>query len=56
MWSGIPVGESEDPTSKHFNDLTQLFSNKKYKPVWYAWDKLAKHIESDVTISTKKRR
>jgi acyl-homoserine-lactone acylase len=56
MWSAIPVGESDDPTSKHYNDLTQLFSKKKYKPVWYSWDKLSRHIESDVTISTKKRK
>jgi len=54
MWSGMPVGESIDPHSKHFDDLTRLFSRKKYKPVWYSWDQLSKHIESDVTMSTKK--
>jgi acyl-homoserine lactone acylase PvdQ len=55
MWSGIPVGESNNPRSKHFNDLTELFSQKKYKPVWYTWKQLKKHIESDVTLSTKKK-
>ncbi len=54
MWSGMPVGESIDPSSKHFDDLTRLFSRKKYKPVWYTWSQLSKHIESDITISTKK--
>ena len=56
MWSGLPIGESSDPNSIHFNDLTELFSNNKYKPVWYEWNQLKKHIESDITISTKKRK
>ena len=54
MWSGMPIGQSVDPNSKHFDDLTKLFVRKKYKPVWYTWSQLSKHIESDITISTEK--
>lgn len=54
MKSSFPFGQSNDPNSPHYNDMSELFSRTKFKPVWYTWDQLKKHIESDVTLSTKK--
>jgi acyl-homoserine-lactone acylase len=56
FFSSLPFGQSEDPNSPHFNDMTKLFSQKKFKPVYYTWKQLRKHIESDVTISTRKKK
>jgi len=48
--SCFPLSASEDPDSSHFNDITKVYARKEYKPVWFAWDDLSKHIESDVTL------
>jgi acyl-homoserine lactone acylase PvdQ len=45
---------SEDPASPHFNDLTILYSRKQYKPVYYTWEELEDHIESDITLDVPK--
>jgi acyl-homoserine-lactone acylase len=48
--SCLPFGISENPDSKHFADLTELYSRTEYKPVWYTWDEIKKHIETIIEI------
>jgi acyl-homoserine lactone acylase PvdQ len=48
--SGFPLGASEDPKNPHFSDITEVYARKEYKPVWYTWEELSQHIESDTTL------
>ncbi len=48
--SCFPLGASEDPDSPHYSDITEIYARKEYKPVWFTWDDLSRHIESDITL------
>ena len=48
--SGFPLSASEDPESPHYTDITEIYARKEYKPVWFTWDNLSRHIESEVTL------
>ncbi len=48
--SCFPLSASEDPDSPHFSDITEIYARKEYKPVWFTWDDLSPHIESDRTL------
>ena len=46
VWSLLPYGQSEDPSSKHFNDLAKLHSKKQLKRFWFTPDDIRTHTES----------
>jgi acyl-homoserine-lactone acylase len=48
--SCFPLSASEDPKSPHYSDITQIYFKKEYKPVWFTWDDLSRHVESDRTL------
>jgi acyl-homoserine-lactone acylase len=48
--SCFPLGASEDPKSPHYSDITAIYARKEYKPVWFVWEDLSRHIESDMTL------
>jgi acyl-homoserine-lactone acylase len=48
--SCFPLSASEDPKSPHYSDITEIYARKEYKPVWFTWNDLSDHIESDVTL------
>jgi len=50
--SCMPVGISENPLRKHGSDLTRLFRKGMYEPLWYTWNDVNTHAESDQTIRT----
>jgi acyl-homoserine lactone acylase PvdQ len=45
-WSLLPFGESENPASSHFNDMAQLHSQRKMKPLWLTPEEILAHTES----------
>lgn len=45
--SCLPFGVSEDPESKHFDDMLPLFCQRKFKPTWFLPDELKKNTESE---------
>jgi acyl-homoserine-lactone acylase len=48
--SCFPLSASENPDSPHFSDITEVYARKEYKPVWFTWNDLSRHIESDRTL------
>jgi len=46
VWSLLPYGESEHPSSPHFNDLAKLHSKQQLKPFWINPAEILKHTES----------
>jgi acyl-homoserine-lactone acylase len=46
IWSLLPYGESEDPTSPHYNDQAKLHSQKLTKRFWFSADEILAHTES----------
>jgi acyl-homoserine-lactone acylase len=48
--SCFPLSASEDPDSPHYSDITEVYARKEYKPIWFTWDDLSQHIESDRTL------
>ena len=46
IWSLLPYGESENPTSPHYNDLAKLHSQKKLKRFWFTPEDTRSHTES----------
>jgi acyl-homoserine lactone acylase PvdQ len=46
IWSLMPYGQSEDPNSKHYNDLAKLHSKRQLKRFWFTLDEIQKHTES----------
>ena len=48
--SCFPLSASEDPNSPHYSDITEIYARKEYKPVWFTWEDLSQHIESDRTL------
>jgi acyl-homoserine-lactone acylase len=46
IWSLLPYGESEDPSSPHYNDQTKLHSRLQLKRFWFSPQEIADHTES----------
>jgi acyl-homoserine-lactone acylase len=46
VWSLLPYGESEHPSSPHFNDLTKLHSEHRLKRFWLTPEEILEHSES----------
>jgi acyl-homoserine lactone acylase PvdQ len=46
IWSLLPYGESEDPSSPHFNDQARLHSRRELKRFWFFPQEIADHAES----------
>jgi acyl-homoserine-lactone acylase len=46
IWSLLPYGESQDPSSPHYNDLAKLHSQLKLKRFWFTPQDILKHTES----------
>ena len=45
-WSLLPYGESENPSSPHFNDLARLHSKRGMKQFWLTPEEILAHTES----------
>ena len=52
-WTVVPLGQSDRPTSPHFDDQAEkLFSQGKMKPTYFLdKDELMKHVESKKVVS-----
>jgi len=46
IWSLLPYGESDDPSSPHFNDQTKLHSRREIKQFWFTPQQIRDHTES----------
>jgi acyl-homoserine-lactone acylase len=46
IWSLLPYGESEDPSSPHYNDLAKLHSKRQLKRFWFSPQDILAHTES----------
>ena len=46
IWSLLPYGESEDPSSPHYNDQTKLHSRDQLKRFWFSPKEIEDHTES----------
>ena len=46
IWSLLPYGESEDPSSPHYNDQTKLHSRRELKQFWFSPQQIMDHTES----------
>jgi acyl-homoserine lactone acylase PvdQ len=46
IWSLLPYGESEQPSSPHYNDQTKLHSARKLKRFWFTPSEILDHTES----------
>jgi hypothetical protein len=46
LWSAKPFGNSEDPSSRHYADLTELFAAGTLRPVWMTSEDIRAHTES----------
>lgn len=47
----LTYGESGDPTSSHFNDQLQLFSQKQWRPILFSLQELAGAPTETITVS-----
>jgi len=50
VFSVMPVGESEDPTSPHYADLTELFSKRELKPFPFTDREIRRYLEKSYTL------
>jgi hypothetical protein len=46
VWSAKPFGNTADPSSHHYADLTELFTEGELKPVWMSREDILAHAES----------
>jgi len=46
IWSLLPYGESEHPSSPHYNDLAKLHSQRQAKRFWFTPADILAHTES----------
>jgi acyl-homoserine lactone acylase PvdQ len=46
VWSLLPYGQSEHPTSPHYNDQTKLHSRRQVKRFWLEPAEILEHAES----------
>ena len=49
--SAKPHGQSEDPSSPHFSDLTELYSQDQFKPAWFLLDDILNNLESTTVLT-----
>jgi acyl-homoserine lactone acylase PvdQ len=53
VWSLLPYGESEHPSSPHYNDLAKLHSEHRIKPFWLTPGEI---LENNETVWGDKNR
>jgi acyl-homoserine lactone acylase PvdQ len=46
VWSLLPYGESQDPSSRHYNDQAKLHSQRRAKRLWFTPEEILDHTES----------
>jgi acyl-homoserine lactone acylase PvdQ len=46
IWSLLPFGESDDPSSPHYNDQTKLHSRREINQFWFSPEQIRDHTES----------
>jgi acyl-homoserine lactone acylase PvdQ len=46
VWSLLPYGESEDPSSPHYGDQARLHSQQQMKRFWFTPTEIVEHTES----------
>jgi len=46
VWSLLPYGESQHPSSPHYNDQAKLHSQRKVKRFWFTPEEIQNHTES----------
>ncbi len=46
-WSVFPLSESNHPNSKHYLDISKLYSEKKYKPAWFTKEEILNHLDPE---------
>jgi acyl-homoserine lactone acylase PvdQ len=51
FWSVRPLGESEDPASPHYADVTALYSANQYKRLWMTLADVQAHQESVIVLA-----
>ena len=56
IWSLLPYGESEDPSSPHYNDQTKLHSQNRLKPFWFTPAEIFDHTESVLGDSARMKK
>jgi|GEM_PF-855608 len=49
-FSAKPYGQSEDPSSPHFDDLTKLYCNDQLKPAWFTLTDVMDNLESTTLL------
>lgn len=49
-FSVFPLGQSNDPDSPHHTDLTALYAQRKYKPVWFTREDISANKEKEYTV------
>jgi len=51
FWSIRPLGQSESPESRHYNDQTALYAQNQYKRMWVTLRDVQSNRESSLTLS-----
>jgi acyl-homoserine lactone acylase PvdQ len=51
FWSVRPLGESEDPESPHYADVSALYSANQYKQLWMTLADVLAHQTSAITLT-----
>ncbi len=51
LWSVRPLGQSENPSSPHYNDQTALYAANQYKRVWMTRADVEANAISSVTLA-----
>jgi acyl-homoserine lactone acylase PvdQ len=46
IWSLLPYGESQHPSSPHYNDLAKLHSQRQPKRFWFTSEEILEHTEA----------
>lgn len=44
-WSQFPLSESNDPTSPHYYDISELYSRDEYKPAWFTKQEVLANLD-----------
>ena len=52
----LTYGQSEDPNSRHFWDQTELFSQKKWRPVLFSEESIQKDVQEEMIVLGEKSR
>ncbi|MFQ6088304.1 MAG: penicillin acylase family protein [Candidatus Methanofastidiosia archaeon] len=55
-WSLRPLGQSEDENSPHYDDMTRLYSQMKYKPFFFTLEDILSNLESKKVLRFEKPR